>query len=326
MNMKILVTGGAGYIGSFMTKVLLDRGDEVTVFDNLERGHEEAVDKRARLVKGDIKNPQNLEFLFDNAAFDAAIHFAGLISVGESEENPDLYYQNNVVGSKNFFETAINKGRIKKFIFSSSAAVYGNPTKIPIPEDHPKNPTSEYGKNKLAIEELLLQFRNENPQISFAALRYFNAAGGSLDGSMGENHNPETHIIPKIFNALSSGNSFKLYGNDYNTRDGTCVRDYIHVLDLVDAHILAMDKLNKSPGGYFYNVGTGIGFSNKEVVEMVEKVSGKKVLVEDSPRRKGDADTLIADPSKIKQELGFVPKYSDLENIIKTAWQWHNRI
>lgn len=321
--MKILVTGGAGYIGSFMTKALLDKGDEVTVFDNLERGHKNAVDKRATFVKGDLKNFQDLELLFENTAFDAAIHFAGLIAVGESQENPDLYYQNNVVGSRNFFETAVSKGNIKKFIFSSSAAVYGNPIKIPIPEDHPKNPTSEYGKNKLAVEDLLSQYRDNNSQFSFVALRYFNAAGAALDGLMGENHNPETHIIPKIFSALASNNKFKLFGNDYNTKDGTCVRDYIHVLDLVDAHILAIEKLIKTPGGYFYNVGTGNGYSNKEVVQMVEKVSQKKVLTEESPRRPGDADTLIADPTKIKQELGFSPKYSDLEAIVKTAWQWH---
>lgn len=323
--MKILVTGGAGYIGSFMIKGLLDRGDEVTVFDNLERGHKDAVDSRAKFIKGDVKNSQDLESLFGNTIFDAAIHFAGLIAVGESEENPDLYYQNNVVGSKNFFGAAINKGKIKKFIFSSSAAVYGNPIKIPIPEDHPKNPTSEYGKNKLAVEKFLTQIRKNNPEISFTALRYFNAAGAALDGSMGENHNPETHIIPKIFSALSLGDSFKLFGSDYKTKDGTCVRDYIHVLDLVDAHVLAIEKLNKSPGDYFYNVGTGNGYSNKEVIEMVRKVSGRDFQVVEEVRRPGDADSLIADPSKIKQELGFAPKYSDLETVVSSAWQWHNK-
>lgn len=323
--MKILVTGGAGYIGSFMTKTLLDRGDEVTVFDNLERGHQESIDKRATFVKGDVRNSQDLESLLAGSSFDGAIHFAGLIAVGESEEKPDLYYQNNVVGSKNFFETAVNKGKINKFIFSSSAAVYGNPLQIPIPEDHSKNPTSEYGRNKLEIEETLSLISKDNPEVSFAALRYFNAAGAALNGSMGENHLPETHIIPKIFDALSKRESFKLFGNDYKTKDGTCVRDYIHVLDLVNAHLLAIEKLSTTPGSYFYNVGTGNGFSNKEVVEMAEKVSGQKVDIQISERRKGDADTLIADPSKIKQELGFAPKYSDLEIIVKTAWAWHNK-
>lgn len=323
--MKILVTGGAGYIGSFMTKALLDRGDEVVVFDNLERGHKESVDKRATLVVGDLKNPKDLEQLFVNSSFDALMHFAGLIAVGESEEKPEMYYQNNVVGSKNLFEKAVNIGKIKKFIFSSSAAVYGNPIKIPIPEDHPKNPTSNYGKNKLEIEGILLEISEKNPDVSFAALRYFNAAGGSLDAVLGERHDPETHIIPKIFEAILQNVSFKLFGNDYETKDGTCVRDYIHVLDLVSAHMMAISKLENSKGGHFYNVGTGSGFSNKEVIDMVEKVTGKKVTVEISPRREGDSNELVADPSKIKMELGFVPQYSDLETIVKTAWQWHKR-
>jgi len=323
--MKILVTGGAGYIGSFMTKALLDRGDEVTVFDNLERGHLEAIDKRANFIKGDLKNTADLDALFSSDKFDSAIHFAGLIAVGESEKNPDLYYQTNVVGSKNFFEKALSLGNVKKLIFSSSAAVYGNPTKIPIPEDHPKNPTSEYGKNKLDVENILSELKNANSDMGFAALRYFNAAGASLDNTMGEAHNPETHIIPHIIESVRSGGAFNLFGSDYNTRDGTCVRDYIHVLDLVDAHILALEELNKAGGGHFYNVGTGNGYSNKEVIEMVEKVSGKSVRVENSERRKGDAGTLIADVSKIKQELGFSPKYSDLETIVGSAWKWHTK-
>jgi len=322
--MKILVTGGAGYIGSFMTKTLLDRGDEVTVFDNLERGHIKAVDKRAKFVKGDLKNSVDLQSLFSSNNFDAAIHFAGLIAVGESEEKPDLYYQNNVVGSKNFFETAVNMGKIKNLVFSSSAAVYGNPIKIPIPEDHPKNPTSEYGKNKLKVEEILSKLGESNLDINFVALRYFNASGAALDGSMGENHSPETHIIPNVIKALLSGETFKLFGSDYKTKDGTCVRDYIHVLDLVEAHILAIEKLKSEKGFKIYNVGTGNGYSNREIIEMVKKISGKELEVKESPRRKGDADELIADPTKIKTELGFSPKYSDLETIVSSAWSWHS--
>lgn len=323
--MKILVTGGAGYIGSFMTKALLDRGDEVTVFDNLERGHKDAVDKRATLVIGDLKNLNDLEKLFFNTSFDALMHFAGLIAVGESEEKPDLYYQNNVIGSRNLFESAFSIGNIKKFIFSSSAAVYGNPIKIPIPEDHPKNPTSEYGKNKLEVEGILSKIRENNPEVSFVALRYFNASGASLDGLMGESHSPETHIIPNIVKALINNEAFKLFGDDYNTKDGTCIRDYIHVLDLVQAHILALDKMINASGSFIYNVGTGSGFSNKEIIEMVEKVSRKNVKIDMDARRPGDADTLIADPAKIKTELSFFPKYSDLETIVKTAWAWHNK-
>lgn len=321
--MNILVTGGAGYIGSFMTKALLDRGDEVIVFDNLERGYREAIDSRAKFIKGDIKNNKDLESLFEDNLFEAVMHFAGLIAVGESEEKPDLYYQNNVIGSKNLFEAAVNIGSVKKFIFSSSAAVYGNPTQIPIPENHPKNPTSEYGKNKLIVEEILLSLQKDNPKISFVALRYFNAAGDALESDLGENHNPETHIIPIIIKSAISGLPFKIFGDDYKTKDGTCVRDYIHVLDLVQGHLLALEKLQKEPGAYNYNVGTGNGYSNKEVVEIVKKISGKNFDIEYVSRRTGDPDELIADCSKIKNELGFSPKYSDLETIVKTAWQWH---
>lgn len=322
--MKILITGGAGYIGSFMTKALVDRGDEVTVFDSLERGHLEAVDKRAKFVKGDLRNILDLESLFLNSSFDAAIHFAGFIAVGESEEKPDLYYQNNVVGSKNFFELAIAKGSIKKFIFSSSAAVYGNPTLIPIPEDHPKNPTSNYGHNKLEVEGILSKLRIDNPDMSFTALRYFNAAGDAIDGTNGENHSPETHIIPNVIKAALTSETFKIFGGDYKTKDGTCVRDYIHVLDLAKAHMLALDKMSNSSGGFIYNVGTGNGYSNKEIIEMVEKISGKKIKTEITNRRPGDPDELIADPTKIKTELGFSPSYSDLKTIISSAWKWHS--
>ena len=324
--MKILVTGGAGYIGSFMTKALLDRGDEVTVFDNLERGRKEIIDFRANFIKGDLKNISDLEGLFSvSLKFDAVIHFAGLIAVGESQEFPDLYYKNNVIGSKNLFDAAINIGKVNKIIFSSSAAVYGNPIKIPIPENHPKNPTSEYGKNKLEVEGILTELRQANSEVNFAALRYFNAAGAAIDGSMGEAHIPETHIIPNIIYAMLKNEKFKLFGDDYKTKDGTCVRDYIHVLDLVSAHILALEKLENASNGYFYNVGTGNGYSNKEILEMVEKVSGKKVSFQISPRRQGDSDELIADATKIKNELGFIPQYSDLETIVKTAWEWNKK-
>lgn len=322
--MKILVTGGAGYIGSFMVKSLLDRGEEVVVFDSLERGHGDAIDSRAKFIQGDIKNTSGLDSLFGSEKFDALMHFAAYISVEESQSNPSKYYENNVVGSQNLFETAINKGGLGNIIFSSSAAVYGNPQTIPIPEDHPKNPTSEYGENKLAMEEILNSLR-KNYDVSFVALRYFNACGAALDGSSGENHIPETHIIPLAIRAAISGIDFKLYGTDYNTPDGTCVRDYIHVLDLVEAHVLALEKITKDPGAYYYNVGTGKGYSNKEVISMVEKVSGKKIKIVKESKRPGDANQLVADPLKIKFELGFHPKYSDLGTIIESAWKWHSR-
>jgi len=308
-----------------MVRLLIDRGYEVLVFDNLERGHRDALDSRAKFVQGDIKDRNALESIFGNEKFDAIMHFAAYISVEESEREKDKYYQNNVVGSQNLFESAINIGRVKNFIFSSSAAVYGNPQKIPIPEDHPKSPTSEYGKNKLAMEGILESIRREHPDVSFAALRYFNAAGAALDGSNGENHDPETHIIPLAIRAAIKNSEFKLYGTDYNTPDGTCIRDYIHVLDLIEAHILALGKVQKDPGGYYYNVGTGEGHSNRGVIEMVEKVASKKIKIREEARRPGDPDQLVADPTRIKTELGFEPKHSDLETTVRTAWAWHSR-
>ena len=322
--MKILVTGGAGYIGSFMTKRLLDEGYGVVVFDSLERGHKEAVDTRAKFMQGDIKNLGTLEDLFCGETIDAVMHFAGYISVEESTKHPKRYYWNNTIGSENLLTAMMNIDKVDKFIFSSSAAVYGNPIKIPIPEDHPRNPTSPYGKTKLDTEEMLERFRKE-VGISFVSLRYFNAAGASGDGSMGENHNPETHIIPLAIKAALNGEEFKLYGADYNTPDKTCIRDYIHVTDLVEAHILAINKLQKEKGGFFYNVGTGKGHSNREIIEVINRISGIDLKVKIEKKRPGDADSLIADPRKIEEELGFSPKHSDLETIVKTAWEWHKR-
>jgi UDP-glucose 4-epimerase len=320
--MKILVTGGAGYIGSFMVKRLLEQGDEVVVADSLERGHKEVVDARANFKQGNLLDKLFVEELFKDK-FDAVIHFAGFISMGESMENPYLYFQNNVSGSLNVLEQVAKTGG-NNFIFSSSAGVYGNPEQIPIPENSSTMPTNPYGESKLMVEKIMSWY-GKTKHISTVALRYFNAAGASLDGSMGENHTPESHIIPKIIKALLENKPFNLFGTDYQTKDGTCVRDYIHVLDLVEAHMLAIKKIQTNPGNYVYNVGTGIGFSNREIINVVEKVSGQKVNVVESPRRPGDADELVADPTKIKSELGFAPKHSDLETIIKTAWQWHNK-
>jgi UDP-glucose 4-epimerase len=322
--MKILVTGGAGYIGSFMVDALVKRGDAVTVLDNLQRGHREMVNKGAHLIVGDIRDTELLNSVFLEGRFDAILHFAGLISVEESTKNPEIYFENNVDGSRNLFETAVNNN-VTNFIFSSTAAVYGNPRMIPIPEDHDKNPTSPYGESKLETEKKLLSLRNSHDSVSFACLRYFNASGGAVNGEMGEMHNPETHIIPLAIKAAVNGQSFKLFGVDYDTPDGTCLRDYIHVLDLVQAHLLALDHITNNKGAYYYNVGTGIGVSNKEIVEMVRKVSGLDLNVLEADRRSGDADRLIADPSRIKNELGFSPKFSDIETIVKTAWQWHSK-
>ncbi len=320
--MKYLVTGGAGYIGSFMVKSLLERGEEVVVLDNLERGHDWAVSKGAILVTGDIRDKSILHKIFEENKIEAIFHFAGLISVEESTKNPNMYFENNVLGSKILFETAVEKG-IKKFIFSSTAAVYGNPEIIPIPEDHPKAPTSPYGESKLETEQNLSGLREDNPDVSFVCLRYFNACGAALDGSLGEDHKPETHIIPLAIKAARSGQEFKIFGTDYDTPDGSCLRDYIHVLDLIDAHFLALGHISTNPGGYFFNVGTGKGISNREIIEEVKRISGKDFPVVEFERRAGDADRLIADPTKINS-LGFSPKYSDIKTIIESAWNWHN--
>lgn len=322
--MKILVTGGGGYIGSFMIMRLLANQNEVVVLDSLERGYREAIDPKASFVKGDIKDKSFLEKLFETETFDAVLHFAGYISVAESVEYPDKYYLNNVVGSENLFRSAIGIGKINKFIFSSTAAVYGNPVKIPIPEDHPTNPTSPYGKTKLEIEGLLESLYSEHT-ISYVCLRYFNAAGAALDGTRGEQHSPETHIIPNAIRSSLNKSEFVLFGSDYDTPDGTCVRDYIHVLDLVEAHILALNKINEKKGKYIYNVGTGKGYSNKEVLDMVKKISGEDMKIRQEKRREGDPAILVADPKNIKDNLGFIPKYSDLDTIVKTAYEWHKR-
>ena len=321
--MNILVTGGAGYIGSFMVKRLLERGDSIVVLDSLERGQRETIDEKAKFIQGDVLDQEIVEKVFAENQFDTVIHFAGYISMAESMKNPGIYFRNNTFGALNLIETSV-KYKVKSFIFSSTAGIYGNPTKIPIPEDHPANPTNPYGESKLMVEKILSWY-GKIYGLSFASLRYFNAAGAALDSGMGENHDPETHIIPLAIKAALDNLEFNLYGSDYNTSDGTCIRDYIHVIDLVESHVLALEKIQKNPGGYFYNIGTSSGHSNKEVSEMVKKVSGIDFNVIISSRRPGDAEVLVADPSRIKSELGFVPKYSDLETIIKTAWEWHKK-
>jgi UDP-glucose 4-epimerase len=321
--MKILVTGGAGYIGSFMTKRLLDEGYDVVVLDSLERGHKEAVDERASLVIGNLLDKSFLATVFANHQFDGIIHFAGYIAVGESMEHPASYFENNTLATLNLLDEAC-KHKVNKIIFSSTAAVYGDPLKMPIPENHPKHPTSVYGESKLMVERIL-QWYQQIYGMNFVALRYFNACGAALDGSMGEAHEPETHIIPRAIQALLTDTPFTFFGTDYRTSDGTCVRDYIHVLDLVEAHILALAHLKEKTGGFLYNVGTGKGYSNKEVLDMVQEVSGKIIAIKQAARRSGDPDELVADVSRIKTELGFTPKHSQLKTIISSALAWHRK-
>ena len=322
--MRVLITGGAGYIGSFMAKAALDKGYEVVVVDNLERGHKEAVDQRAKFLPGDLRDRNFVDSIFPGNLFDVVVHFAGYISMAESVSKPFIYFDNNVNASLNILES-MAKHKVNSLIFSSSAGVYGNPTIVPIPEGHPKNPTNPYGESKLMVEKIL-NWYGKIYGLNFVSLRYFNACGASMDGKMGENHSPETHLIPNAINAALNNTEFTLYGDDYGTSDGTCVRDYIHVVDLVDAHILAIEKLKKDQGGFYYNVGTGLGHSNKQVLDVIKKVSKAEINVKVSTRRSGDADTLIADPTLIKNDLGFVSKYSDIETIIKTAWEWHEKL
>lgn len=319
--MNILVTGGAGYIGSFMTKKLIEEGHNVLVVDSLKRGHKEAVHNQAKLETGKIQDEAFINRVFKENKIESVIHFAGYISVPESMEKPALYFENNPFATLILLKTMINNG-VKSIIFSSTAAVYGDPLEIPIKEDHPKTPTSVYGESKLMTEKILDWFSKVH-DLNYVSLRYFNACGADLEGNLGELHNPETHIIPNALNAVLEDKEFSLYGTDWETRDGTCIRDYIHVNDLVESHLLVLNKITKEGGNLIYNVGTGIGHSNKEVIDMVKKVTGKDIKIRIEEKRRGDPKILIADSTKIRNDLGFTAKYSDLETIVKTVWLWH---
>lgn len=307
--MKILVTGGAGYIGSITSQELVKQGYGVVIFDK----------KNGRK----IQDTELLEKVIKAEKVEAVIHFAADIEMGESMRNPTKYFENNFLGSLNLITTMVKTG-VKKMIFSSTAGVYGNPERVPIKEEDRKRPENPYGQSKLMTEQVL-EFYDRVYGIKSISLRYFNAAGATLDGTLGEAHQPESHLIPNVIKAVRQNQEFKLFGDDYPTPDGTCIRDYIHVLDLAAAHILGLKALEIGHKTDVYNCGTGMGHSNKEVIEMVEKVSGKKVKVKVEPRRPGDANELIADPTKFQQEFRWQPKYSDLETIVKTAWQWHKR-
>lgn len=321
--MKILVTGGAGYIGSFTVQALKKTGHEVVVFDSLEEGHREAVPKDVKLIKGDLRSGyQLIETILRGKKIDCVVHFAAFLQVGESMANPGKYFTNNVVGSLNLLE-AMRKAGVGKIVFSSTAAVYGKPLKVPLPEDHPLQPANVYGETKLMIERMLYWYHQIH-QISSVSIRYFNACGAALDGSLGENHKNESHIIPRALKAALTNSEFTVFGDDYQTPDGTCIRDYIHVLDLAEAHVLAIEKINQENLCLAFNAGTGKGYSNKEVVGMVKKISGD-FPVKIGERRAGDSPELVADSGKIKKELGWQPQYSDLETIIQTAHLWHKK-
>ncbi len=320
---KILVTGGAGYIGSHTVRELTARGHRVIVVDNLSSGHEQAVS--VPLTKVDLTDAAAVDQLFMDNNISAVIHFAGSIRVDESVREPEMYFRNNVVSSINLANAMIRHG-VKKLVYSSSAAVYGNPVRIPIKEEDEKVPTNPYGETKLLVEHIIENYHKIHG-LAAVALRYFNAAGASLDSSTGENHPVETHLIPKIFDVvIRKDPALKVFGSDYPTRDGSAVRDYVHVLDLAAVHALALDKVQATPGLYAYNVGTGNGYSIMQVVQEVLEVTRRMVTCDPQPRREGDPAILVADSGKLKSELGYDLKYSDLNTIVKSAWEWHKKL
>ncbi len=318
--MRILVTGGAGYIGSHTVRQLLAGGHEVTVFDSLVAGHREAVPSGA-LVVGDLRDIDHLDHLLVVHRIEAVVHFAAFTSVGESVTNPAKYYTNNLLHSLQLLDRCRRNG-VGKFVFSSTAAVYGVPTVTPITEGAALVPVNPYGSTKLAFERALADYAATYP-FGFCALRYFNAAGAAADGTIGEDHDPETHLIPIVLQtALGKRPHVEIFGTDYPTPDGTCVRDYVHVDDLAAAHILALDKIGAS-AKLAFNVGIGRGYSVRQVIATVEEVTGMKVPVKEGPRRTGDPAELVANADRIRRELGWTPKYTDLRAIIETAWNWH---
>ena len=316
------MTGGAGYIGSNTTLQLLDAGYDVVVIDNLSRGHREAVDP-ARLRVADLLDTDAIVKVMEERPCAAVIHFAAYIAVGESMKIPEVYFRNNVAGSLSLL-TAMVKTGIRSMVFSSTAAVYGMAAKVPIPESEPYAPINAYGETKVMVEKMLHWF-DQIHRLRSVCLRYFNASGADPQGRAGEDHEPETHLIPLLFNAVKTGVPVTVFGNDYATPDGTCIRDYVHVTDLASAHIAAVESLTLGGSSAKYNVGTGHGYSVNEVVRAVEDVTGKKVPFRFGPRRDGDPPSLVADSSCLQRELRWSPKYSDLHRIVQTAWAWSNR-
>lgn len=317
----ILVTGGAGYIGSHTVRKLLEKNHKVLIVDNLSRGHKESLPKDVTFENCDLLDEEKLRRIIFKYDIESVIHFAAFAYVGESVEHPDFYYINNVSGGLNLINSLKDKG-VKEFVFSSTCSVYGNPENIPIPETEKTKPINPYAKTKLNIENILEDYDTAFG-MKYAALRYFNAAGASDDGAIGESHNPEPHLIPLVlYTALGKKEKINIYGDDYDTPDGTCIRDYIHVNDLAEAHIKALDYIEQEKKSLIVNLGTGFGYSVKEIVETAKEITGMEIKSEITYRRPGDPGILIADNTKARNFLKWEPRYN-LEKILETAWNWH---
>ena len=322
--MAVLVTGGAGYIGSHAVRELVRTGHEVFVYDNLSAGHrsaaEIAVGRSGRLIEGDIRDTEHLRKTLGSATIDAVMHFAASLSVADSVKDPIGYYANNVTGALSVLEAMVATG-VQKFVFSSTAAVFGNPERTPIAEDHPTRPINTYGETKLAVERALGHF-DRAYGLRSVALRYFNAAGADPDGLLGEDHDPEVHVIPRAIDAAVGRGHFQVFGEDYETPDGTCLRDYVHVNDLAAAHVLALNALTGGAASTVYNLGNGHPTSVRQVLDAVQRVTGKSVPYTKGPRRPGDPAVLYASSDRIKRELGWQPRYEAVDTIVETAWRW----
>ena len=316
--MKILVVGGAGYIGSICTELLLDEGHEAFVFDNLGEGHRSAVDSRARFIQGDLAEREKIQATLSSARPDAVMHFAASALVGESMRDPSKYFRNNISNGLNLLDAMVAAG-VQRIVFSSTCAIFGMPERLPIDETAPVRPINPYGESKLAFEKIL-RWYDQIHGLKFVSLRYFNAAGAT--GNFGEDHRLETHLVPNVLKvALGQKPHVEIYGTDYETLDGTCIRDYIHIVDLARAHILALGAAKSE----FYNLGTGGGSSVRDVIAACRKITGRKVDTVERPRRAGDPPRLIASSEKIEKELGWRPEFQSLDTIIESAWKWHQR-
>jgi UDP-glucose 4-epimerase len=317
---SVLVTGGAGYIGSHAVKALKEQGTHVVVYDDLSAGHREAARHASAVVVGDIHNTPHLRAAIREHRVDAVMHFAAWLSVGDSVKDPAGYYRNNVVGALSVLDAMVAE-QVRFLVFSSTAAVFGNPVETPITESHPKAPINAYGQTKLAVEHALPHYEHAYGLTSIA-LRYFNAAGADPDGELGEDHHPEYHLIPRAVDAALGRDSFQVFGDDYDTPDGTCLRDYVHVTDLAAAHLLALDALRQGAASTTYNLGNGRPTSVKTVIDSVGRMVGRQVPFTLGPRRPGDPGVLFASSERIRTELGWTPRFEDIDVIVETAWRW----